>query len=1089
MMNLILGRAGSGKSEACLARIERLARAGGRSILVVPEQSSYSFERALTLRLEGRAAGLCAIRSFKRLCGDIFAECGGGAKKRVSDAEKCAVLRRALAALEGELTLYRRHRRDRAFFTLAVSVIDELKNGGVTPAQMREAAGRAANPLSRDRLSELALIYEGYEAMLAQQYVDDAGELLAAARLCAGAKQFADVTLFFDGYSGFTYPEFELIGALLSLAKEVVVTLCCDGDIYAERQDAFSAVRDTARRLRALADRRQAGFARPVVLEEAPRFRAPMLAQAERFYADGTLPQAPDPAGGVYEIAGADLYGEAELAAREILTLVREDGYRFADIAVVARDAERYRFAVERTFARYGIPLFSDSPGNMLHTAFSAFVLGALALAEGMRTDAVFRVLKTGLCALEEQAVSELENYCFVWNIEGGGWLEPFTRRPDGFGEPDAETAAQTARVEAARATAAGWFCPFIKQAQAGGAQALVEAVWALMERCGAVKALAQADDGDARRQAALGIGLLDRLHDLVGQEHYTPAELSDLYTLLAGETPVGEIPQSLEQVAFGSADRMRTQNPRAVFVLGLNDGIFPKTGFEAPLLSFEERELLCASGASLSRDFETSAAMERLYLYRAATAARDRLYLCRACADQRGTGLLPEPQTALFCAAAGARRPESEAAPLPGAQTPRAAAYAYASAAALGERAACAAIAQSGLGGSCAAIDSAAAAPSFAARNTELAAALMGETATLSATRIETYENCAFRYFLQYMLRVRPLERAELNPAQAGTFVHAVLENVLAEFGGELAAADEQALREAAARQARAYAEAQFAQRMNQPRMQYLAGRLEAQTIRLVLQLRREQAQSAFRPADFELEIGRGRAIEPLALRVPGGGTVYVEGKIDRVDLFQKDGKSYIRVVDYKTGDKAFSLTDVYYGLNMQMLLYLFTVCKNGGARYKNPVPAAVMYLPADPTPPAGGDDPEKAARRAYRMDGLVLDDPEIAAAMEQELAGVFIPVTGDSRGGLRRSEKLASLEKLGRIEAHVEKTVGEMAAALYAGSWEAVPARPGARESACDFCPYAAVCRRDRGERERVFEKREDKRPFEPDGKGADA
>ena len=1081
MLRFVFGRAGSGKSEYCLGEIERLARLGQRSILVVPEQSSYSFERALALRLEGNLAAFCSIRSFRRLSEDVFSECGGGAKRRVNDAEKCAVLRRALGVLEGELRIYRRHRRDRAFFSLAVSVIEELKNGGVSPDGLREAAGRARTPLSRDRMTELARIYETYEALLERQYMDGADELLAAARLCGGAARFAGTTVFLDGYSGFTHPEMEMIGALLQNAGEVVCTLCCAGDIFEEREDAFAAVRATARSLRALAARRQVPLAKPVTLEGSPRFCSAGLALAERFYADGRLPQSAD-AQGLYQITGADLYEEAQLAAQEICTLVREHGYRFSDIAVVARDADRYRFAVGRTFERYGIPLFADEVQEMLHTSFSAFVLGCFELAQGMRTDAVFQLLKTGLCALDEQQVSELENYCFVWNIDSGGWMQPFDRRPDGFGDPDERTKPLIERIEQSRALAAGWFMPFVSKAHRMQAAELVEAVWALMERCGAVSALEHGSE-EERRQAQLGIGLLDRLHDLVGQENYTPAELAELYTLMASGTSVGEIPQSLEQVAFGAADRMRTQNPRAVFVLGLNDGVFPKTSFEAPLLNYEERDLLVENGAALSRDFAHSAEMERLYLYRAVSAARERLYLCCARADQRGTGLQPEPQTALFCAAVCAAEPDCAAAPLPEAQNLRTAALAYALALERGESEICGAVRQSGFSGVCGGVDAAASVPDYTAKDSALPRALLGERSALSASKIEQFEKCRFAYFLKYMLRVRPLERAEISPVEAGSFVHAVLEQTLREFDGDLTRPDEAQLRESCARAAQDYAEAHLGETAAKPRIRYLIERLKTQSARLVLQLRREQQQSEFRPADYELEIGDAGAVPPLELRTPHGETVYVEGKIDRVDLFNKDGRSYIRVVDYKTGPKSFSLSDVFYGLNMQMLLYLFTLCRNGGARYRNPVPAGVLYMPADPTPPTAGEDLEKEARKAYKMDGLVLDDPEVAAAMEKELAGVFIPVQTNRDGSLQRSRKLASLEKLGRIEQHIEKIVSEMAAALYDGQWDVCPVRSRSNDSACDWCEYAAVCRRDRHEKDRMMEKLDESRLFEAD------
>ena len=235
--------------------------------------------------------------------------------------------------------------------------------------------------------------------------------------------------------------------------------------------------------------------------------------------------------------------------------------------------------------------------------------------------------------------------------------------------------------------------------------------------------------------------------------------------------------------------------------------------------------------------------------------------------------------------------------------------------------------------------------------------------------------------------------------------------------------------------------------------RFAYLVERLKRGVTRLLAYLQAEQAQSLFHPAAFEQEIGTGEgAVPPLTLRTPDGRTVQVQGKIDRVDVMEREGRTYLRVVDYKTGNKAFNLDEVYCGLNTQMLLYLFTLRSNAAQVYKNPVAAGVLYLAGDPVLKTGSRA-EAAAAPVYKVDGLVLNDELVVRGMDRDATGMFVPFAFGKDGAPRASAKLASLEKLGNIEKHLDALVVEMARGLYAGEIDAVPLRTAAH-CPCDVC-----------------------------------
>jgi len=356
----------------------------------------------------------------------------------------------------------------------------------------------------------------------------------------------------------------------------------------------------------------------------------------------------------------------------------------------------------------------------------------------------------------------------------------------------------------------------------------------------------------------------------------------------------------------------------------------------------------------------------------------------------------------------------------------------------------------------------------------------ILGGPLVLSASRIEAFQRCHFRYYMRYMLGIEPLRRAEISPAEAGNFVHAVLENTLRQMGDRLNEADEKAVEDCVGQLADDYLrEVLGPLALSDARVRYLVRRLRRQCVRLVLQIQKEQRQGLFQSADYELTISPSGDIPPLQLRTADGQQVSVDGKVDRVDVYERQGQTYIRIIDYKTGHQSFRLRDVFYGLSIQMLMYLFILVRNGQDRYPQPQPAGVLYLPSDPTLPTEAEDLGRTIDRAYRMDGLVIDDAEIIRAMERDIGGLFIPVT-QKKDGSFSADKVASSERLGRIASHIDKTITDMAQALYDGNIEALPIEKDGTV-ACDYCDYAVVCRSDRITGRRIVKKLNENRLFQ--------
>lgn len=818
------------------------------------------------------------------------------------------------------------------------------------------------------------------------------------------------------------------------------------------------------------------------------------------------------------------VYDECKTVAAQIAALVAA-GEQYRDMAVICRLMEPYAAALQYEMGLAGIPYFTDETVTLEHTAPAAFLRAALAIgAGGATSENLLRLLKTGLCGFSAQEIAAAENYAYTWQLRSDDWRAPFTKNPSGFGptdapltDDDAALLADAERVRTAMMPKIDVFLRTVRRAGRGANEAdasgrendanenvedasvnsasanivpakpstpdekypagcpaneLSRALYTLLQAFNADTHTAEiaqslgfggAEGGEAvYRTWNTMMALLDEMNALLGEDLVTAQEYSDLLALLLRASDIGQVPQTQNVVILTTADRMRLQDPKHCFVLGVAEGEFPKVAGYSGLLTHTDRESLVKNGIDMPGSYENRMLLEQMFFYKALTAPSQGLYLSAVAQEAGGA-----PVTSALTAIVQSLAPQplaltlADKAPTPAAaldllgaryreDTPDTAALA----AALETDAAAAQ--------SLRAMERTAAPQPFAARNAAALKTLIGRSMTLSPTRIEQYYRCRFCYFLQYVLRIRPRKKAELSPLETGSLVHYILEHALREAGDGFAALTPDELRALANRTADAYVAENMPDATR--RFAYLIERLKEGALRLLAFLQAEQAQSGFHPAAFEQEIGMDEnAVPPLTLRTPDGETVRIVGKIDRVDVMQREGHSYLRVVDYKTGDKTFNLDEVYCGLDTQMLFYLFTLCQNATHLYQHPVASGVLYVQGDPSP-KGSSRADAAQAPVYKVDGLVLDDTVVIRGMDKNATGLFVPFTFGKAGTPRATSKLASLETLGNIQKHLEGIAVEMARGLYAGEIDAVPLCT-AKGSPCDVCDYRPVCRHESG------------------------
>lgn len=1098
MLQLILGRSGSGKTHTVLSSLRQRVQAGEaeRCLLLVPEQYSFETERALLDSVGPQAASSVKVYSFTRLAEMVSRECGGTAGRRMDDASRTLLMSQALWTVGDELHIFRRHLGDPAQVQSMLAMAQECKQCAISPSRLEETAATLPEGTLRQKARELSLVYGAYEALAAQSYLDPLDALTTLARQLPDSRLLRGVHVYVDGFKGFTEQELEVLQRLLVKADTVTVTLCTD----TLQEDAagcalFATATHTANQLIRLAREQGTPVAAIRYLTENHRHMSPALRALESgVFRPDAVPFEGE-AAEVTVTACGDVYAECTYIARALRRYLREGG-RARDAAVVARNLNEYDGVLDTALEQAGVPYYWDRRDNLVTDALTTVVLSALRVVTGgWETGEVLRLLKTGLLGFSSHSIALLENYAYQWRIQGTRWREAWRDNPEGLSvKADERTERTLYYLNLLRRRVAG---PLerLQQALAGKptGEEFARAVYRYLTAAQVDRMVRlQVRRLDACGEAALAermarlwdvvIGLLDTFA-AAGRTRQSAAQWSELLRLVAGTADLGEIPQGIDAVQVGQADRLRFSAPKLVCVLGANEGVFPAAPTANGMLTDGERRELIARGLPLADASDRQTAEERFYAYMALCAPSERLVVTYPTGNAAGETLLPSvlvetvrrllpghvdgteerPDGTDIEAQADALRRLSEHwrenSPL--SATLKAV---FAGREETADR--------------LRSIGRAADREPLRFADPQAARRFFGDDLRLSPSRVEQYHLCRFAYFCRYGLKAKVRKPADLDAAESGTLAHFVMERQLPLYTaqGFDTVTRNQAFADAAAA-VDDYVETYMGGKSGKSdRFLFLLGRLSRTCGSLLWQVVRELRQSRFVPVDYELKIGlpdetgsRDNTVPAVVLTLPDGARVQVQGVVDRVDVYQTGGVCYVRVVDYKTGSKEFKLRDVVEGLNLQMLIYILSIWRNGGPRYGTVLPAGLLYLPAK-LPVVRVEEPgqeealEKRQTAVMRMNGLLLDNPEILRAMEADAAGVFIPAKLTPRGETDSRSSVATLAQFGQLQTRVERLLCRMAQTLRDGDIAAVPT--GGEVDGCRYCPYRAVCGHEEGD-----------------------
>ncbi len=1090
MLNLYIGRAGSGKTTCIYDELREIAKQhpAVAPILLVPEQFSFETERTLLERLGVQDAAFVKVYSFTRLADRVAKEVGGIAKRRLSDTARILLISQAIDSVRDRLSLYERQVGNTAFAQSLLQIISECKQCTVTPEQLSEAGQSLGDGILGRKAQELSLIFAAYEALVAENYTDPLDDLTVLAQQISRSSQIRGAAVYIDGFKGFTAQELAVIGTLLPCASSVTVALCTP-----TLQDneggygLFSPVIRTADHLCRLADKAGVSRTPARLFVRAKETAVPALQQLES-EAFSPAPAPADNYTGITLTPCPDIYGECTAVARRLRQNLRENNIRARDMAVVMRDPDSYAHVLDEALRREGVPFYWDCRDDLLSDPLSALIFAAVRVAvDGFRTDWLLPLMKTGLCGFSAHSIALLENYAYLWDIDRSRWENEWTMNPAGLSAKiDEDTPHLLWYLNLLRTRLIRPLVDLRKALREPvTGEEFSRAVWRYLTRVRAdrlvrlqVARLQKDGEWDAAdRQARLWdiwTGLLDTLATALGRYRLPPRRLLELLTTMIANTDIGRLPAGLDGVQIGAVDRVRLTAPRVVCVLGANEGVFPAYPPNDGLFSDHERRALIGLGLPMAEPADRQATEERFYAYTALSAPSEQLHVYWRESNQSGESLAPSvivqtikqifPQISAspwFSADGSDVQSVGEGLQRIGThwQTPTTATATLYAALSQGEQQALLAT-----------MEQAATPKPFAFTDPENAKALFGKNMRLSPTQLDKFHSCRFSYFCRYGLGVVAPRPAKWDGMEVGKLAHDLLEKMVPVYRDEGFAT---ITRERVSDDARRCVEIYVEERMGgaADKGAAFADTMErlAHTVSYFLwHVVQELKQSKFVPVDFELRIGKDGEVPATVSTLPDGSQIQLGGIVDRVDLYEQDGKRYVRVVDYKTGTKKFRLQDIVDGINLQMLVYLFAIWDNGASRYGEVTPAGVLYLPtALPVIESERDTDSATLHKkqlgTMKMNGLLLDEPSVLQAMEWDMEGVFIPAKLTKSGKFDARSSVASLKRLGLLKRKIEKILAEMVKTLHSGD---VAALPAVSEDPCRFCDYRTVCRHENGD-----------------------
>ena len=1097
-LQLIIGGSGAGKSYCLQQQIIRdsIAHPRERYVLLVPEQFTMQTQKDLVTRHPAHGIMNIDVQSFQRLAYHVFDEVGGS-RKVLEETGKSLVIRRLAQQNREKLTLLGSKLERMGYVGEMKSVLSELTQYRVGPELLEKLQKETGdNRVLADKLHDIQVLQEAFQAYKEETYITSEEILEACSHVIGKSRMVADSVVALDGFTGFTPVQYLLLERLMCCAREVIVTVTLPAQEYPftalHAEELFAMSKQTIWELTRIAREQGIAIKEPLLLgrEGMPRFAGadhPLaFLEAHLLRYDGAV--YPGEQQAVRLIRAEEPRQEVRFVAGEIWRLIRAEGYRFRDIAVITGDMEGYAGYIEQQFADSRIACFIDHKRDILANPFVEFLRAALEmLEENFSYPSVFRYLRSGLTGIPENIIDRMDNYCRALGIRG-------YRRYEETWEAlyQGEDPAELEDINAAREQLLSQVRE-LKETYSGAGKTVRQRTEGLCRWCARLHIQQQLKDRElsfqARGELALAreyaqvyrivMELFDKLVELLGDEVIALKDYANILDAGLEEARVGIIPPGADQVTVGDIERTRLKDIKALFFVGVNEGIIPTNGARSGILSELDRESLGRHHLHLAPSRKENAYIQQFYLYLNVSRPSERLYVSFSGRNRKGEVLRPSYLVGMLRSLYPGCVPVS--APLTPASR-RQGLELLARQLGMAEETENLPVLEGLLayfqeepvsaGKLARVLQAAKGQQRRTALDRAAVRAVYGETLVGSVTRLEKYASCAYAHFLSYGLRLKERQEYTFAAMDLGNVLHKALELYTGELEKssytwfDIPTEEQAALMDRCIGQvAEEYGNTIL---RSTARNTYMIDRMKQMGRRTVWAITEQIRCGRFAPRGFEISFSAAEHLDAVTFTLGTGTKMKLTGRIDRTDVYEDDGHVYVKVMDYKTGRKTFDVGEVYHGLSLQLAVYMNAALEMEQRTHagKEIVPAAMLYYQIkDPIIDAEDDispeQLEEERRKALCTKGLVNRDPDIIHLLDGRIGASSwaIPAGVTKTGALSARSSAADTAQMEQLFARVRTQMTRFGTEIMEGSMEARPVKKG-EQTACDFCPYGGIC-----------------------------
>jgi len=1079
-LQMIVGSAGCGKTTYSMDVFA--GSTSSKRIYIVPESSSYVAETLVAEKFGAASSASVCVFSFKRLYTELANLYGRGGYTKLGKSGRAMILSSICQNLKGNFKILEKPARHKGFATLVSDTIGEFKVHGVTPDMLKNLSASTGDDALRHKLLDLFLIYSEYERILENRFEDADDETgILAALISENPDYFADSCIIFDGFSFFSPNQMDVINELLNQARDIYFTFTCNNTEPADEDDLFYMQKKTSGRIKSFAKKQGIRINEDVILSQCRKFdKFPEMQHFAECCNNET--DTPSPSFGNLNISVFnDIDDEITYVARKIESLVRSGKYRYKDIAVIARNKEAYSNRIERIFAKFEIPVFISGNQNALALPAVTAVMSALnIIIRNFSYESVFDYLKSGFACADPDKIDLLENYITATGIRGKLW----TNGEDWKYTPNFADAYESNEefLKLVNSVKNEVISPVINLKNtlddAKTVKEYCRAMYSFMNEIhlratidGLVERFKYSDMQEASYYAQVWntlVDVLDELAEILGDVTTDPAGFYDLLTTGFSTHDIGVIPTAIDVI------RVLSDKPegsaKIAFAIGVNDGVYPSAYNDGGLINDSDKRVFEENDMPLSDTSYLKTFEENYTIYNILSFPSKMLEITYPISDAMGGSLLPARLIARFEKMFGIKSNNyiltDDIAPADMISSPGPTFDLYIKNISSKQpydakwdeagkwfsenpdwneklnlfESAC----------------------SFKPKTTTLDADVLNavyknDFISLSVSRMERFSKCPFSYYLNYILHLKERENSMLQNTDTGSIMHDVIEKLsvnIASSGYNWNSVPEDFLLTETERivgEKISEIGEMFGYASN--RRTWLLIRLKSTLITSALFIAKHLRAGAFVPLGYEIEFAAGNKYTPLKINI-GGKTISLKGKIDRADIYtDENGNRFVRVIDYKSGNRSFDVANMYYGLELQLMVYLDRLCD-----LENASPAGILYFRFnDPVL----EQNKGSIEDEFRMKGLVLKDEGVIRAMDKSFAdkSSVIPVSYLKSGDHSKYSSVATAEQFAGMRKKLHTIIRQIGKELAGGKTDIAPVKTPS-VNGCEYCSFKQAC-----------------------------